>query len=115
MRVSFSPTGRVLESALLALTIGGAFAASCTFDPGPPGSTASTGSATGQAGSGVTGGANSGGQTTGAAGSTTTGAAGSTTTGAAGSSATGTGGAPAPGGMNCGLQTYGLQNVPPDL
>ena len=101
MRIDLIVCGRSLRSALTILVGGAAVAASCTFNPGPAGSVSPTGSTTGSTGSGLLGaGATSGGR--GAAGST------GTSTGAGASTLR-------PDGMNCGLQSYGLQNVPPDL
>jgi hypothetical protein len=105
----FRGTGltNLITKGVLALAFGGVVAASCSFNPGPPGSAPATGSTTGGpgfGGSGPLGVANSSG-TTGIG----TGAAGTVgSTGAAGSG-------PSPDGSNCGLQQYGLQNVPPDL
>jgi hypothetical protein len=102
-----SSSAPILRNALVALALGGAIALSCTFSPGPAGSTgsSSTGSPTG----GLLGGAGSTGSGTG----TGIGASSGTGTG------TGTGGStkppPSADGPNCGLQQYGLQNVPPDL
>jgi hypothetical protein len=105
MRLNWLVSGRTLKSALAVLAFGGLVAASCTFNPGPAGSNPTGSSGTGYGGSGILGQANSGGHVTGAAASTGT-------TGTAGSS----GVTPGLGdGANCGLQNYGLQNVPPDL
>jgi hypothetical protein len=87
----------------VALTLAGAIAASCTFQPGPPGSKASStvaaqpGTGPGQSSNpfGAHNGSNGGGGTSGGANSSGT--------------------APSLDGPNCGLQQYGLQNVPPDL
>jgi von Willebrand factor type A domain-containing protein len=99
MRPVFSRQSRRIA---LPVAFGGALLMSCTFSPGPAGSTApSTGSATGtgNVGAGTSSGTAGAGPATGATG--TSGATGTT-----GPSATG---------PNCGLMQYGLQNVPPDL
>jgi hypothetical protein len=105
MRVNLLVSGPAFKSALVALAFGGIVAANCTFNPGPPGSAPQTGTGTGTGtgfgGSGIlgVGGTNA-----------ATGAG-----GAIGSGAGGTGVAPNPDGANCGVQQYGLQNIPPDL
>jgi hypothetical protein len=106
MRLNWLVSARTLKSALVALAFGGVAAASCTFNPGPPGSNP-TGSSNQGYGGGLLGGANhtGTGQNPGTGGSTSTG----TGTGTAAS------GGPTLDGANCGLQQYGLQNVPPDL
>ena len=106
MRLNWLVSGRALKSLFVVLAVGGFVAASCTFNPGPAGSSVgSTG--TGYAGNGILGQANHTG-TTGQA----TGSAGSTgTTG----TAAGNGNNPTPDGANCGAAQVGLQNVPPDL
>ena len=102
MRSNWLVSGRTLKNVVVVLAFGGLIAASCTFNPGPAGSTgsSSTGS-TGFGGSGILGGANHGG----------TGTVTGTGTGTAGAGAS----TPTPDGANCGLQQYGLENVPPDL
>jgi hypothetical protein len=106
MRLNWLVSGRALKNALLALACGGVVAASCTFSPGPAGSAPSSGSGTGYAGAGILGVANSNGH----GGTTGTG------TGTTGTAGTGNGsGNPTPDGQNCGLQSYGLENIPPDL
>jgi len=77
--------------------------ASCTFNPGPAGSVSNGSSGAGYAGNGILG--------------VGTGNAGHAATGAAASSgaAASNGMTPSIDGPNCGLQQYGLQNVPPDL
>jgi hypothetical protein len=91
-------------SSVVALAAGSSVFMSCTFSPGSPGSSAASGSAPGPGS--ITG-------TLGSSGSTGSG------TGAAASSGSGgkVGAKPPPSadGLNCGLQQYGLQNVPPDL
>jgi hypothetical protein len=105
MRFNWLVSGRSLKSLVVVLGFGGVVAASCTFSPGPAGSNPTGSSGSGFGGSGILGGANHGGSTSGSAASTGT-------TGTAGS----TGMDPGLGdGKNCGLQNYGLQNVPPDL
>jgi hypothetical protein len=88
----------------VALACGGLVAVSCTFNPGPAGSAPSSGSGTGLT---------TGGNPLGAANSSGQGSAGSTGSG------TGSGGSsqimPTLDGNNCGVNQYGLQNVPPDL
>ncbi|HEY2729605.1 MAG TPA: vWA domain-containing protein [Polyangia bacterium] len=101
MRLNVLFSGPALKNALVALAAGGLVAASCTFNPGPAGSQASGGTGTGFGGTGILGGAGHPGSP---------GAGGSSSTGVAGSGVT-----PSPDGANCGLQQYGLQNVPPDL
>ena len=97
---------RDMKRAFVALALGGAIAASCTFNPGPPGSAESTGSTgTSTTGTSTTGGLLGAGATSGSTGGA---GKGGTSTGAGASS-------PSPDGTNCGLQSYGLQNVPPDL
>jgi hypothetical protein len=103
MRLNWLVSGRTLKSALAVLAFGGLLAASCTFNPGPAGS-ATGSSGTGFGGSGILGQANSGGHVTGGAASTGN-------TGTAG----GSGVTPGLDGANCGLQNFGLQNIPPDL
>src|SRR5258706_13916089 len=98
MRLNLLVSGPALKSALVALAVAGLVAASCPFNPGPAGSQASGGTGTGFGGSGILG--NSGHPGTG----------GASSTGVAGSGVT-----PSPDGANCGVQQYGLQNVPPDL
>src|SRR5882757_2573448 len=101
MRLSLSVSGPALKTAAVAIAFGGVVVASCTFNPAPAGSDPSgSGNGSGYGGSGILGVANSTGQTSGAG----------NTTGAGGS-----GNTPTPDGANCGLQQYGLQNVPPDL
>jgi hypothetical protein len=101
MRLNVLVGGPALKDALVALALGGLVSAGCTFNPGPAGSQLSGGTGTGFGGSGVSGvGASNGNPGTG----------GSSSTGVAGSGVT-----PSPDGPNCGLQQYGLQNVPPDL
>jgi hypothetical protein len=111
MRLHWLVSGRTVRNLVLALGFGGIAAASCTFSPGPAGSE-STGSSTGTSGSGILGAANSTGST-GTGTSTGTGAGG--TTGSSTGTAASNGGTPSPDGSNCGLQQFGLQNVPPDL
>jgi hypothetical protein len=110
MRLHWLVSGRTVKNLMLVLAFGGIAAASCTFSPGPAGSQAtgsSTGTGVGTTGSGVLGSANSSGST-----GTGTGTGGSTGSGTAASNGQGT---PTPDGANCGLQQFGLQNVPPDL
>jgi hypothetical protein len=106
MRLNWLVSGRTLKILVLVLAFGGLVAASCSFNPGPAGSNptgSSTGTGTtGFAGSGILGVANHTG---------TTGSGTGTGTGSAGSTGTN----PTPDGANCGLQQYGLENVPPDL
>jgi hypothetical protein len=105
MRLNSLVSGRTLKNLLVVLAFGGFVAASCTFNPGPAGSaTGSSGS--GYGGSGILGVANHNGQT----GTANSGGPG---TGTGNAGVTGTN--PTPDGANCGLQQYGLQNVPPDL
>ncbi|HVZ73290.1 MAG TPA: vWA domain-containing protein [Polyangia bacterium] len=80
-----------------AIALAGGVAASCTFSPGPEGSALN---APGQPGTSTSGNPFGGGSGTSGSGS-----------GGNGSS----GPPPSPDGKNCGLQQYGLQNVPPDL
>jgi hypothetical protein len=85
-----------LLGAAVASLLVGALAASCTFDPGPAGSSSGV---PGQPGTGMTGNpfAAHSGQTGG------------------GGGGTGTGTGPGLDGPNCGSSKYGLENVPPDL
>jgi hypothetical protein len=104
MRLDSMVSVRNVRSVLVALAAGGAIAASCTFSPGPAGSVSPTGTvATGTSPTGTS-------PLGAAASSGNPGAGGSTgsTTGAGAST-------PNPDGHNCGAQSYGLQNVPPDL
>jgi hypothetical protein len=103
MRLQLLLNGRILKAALAGLLLGGAVVTSCTFNPGPAGSAQSTGANPGTA-TGVTGGLPSG-----SAGSGLAGGAGAN--GMTGAAAT----TPSPDGSNCGLQQYGLANVPPDM
>jgi len=105
MRLNWLVSGRTLKNLLVVLAFGGFVAASCTFNPGPAGS-ATGASGSGYGGSGILGVANHSG-TTGTANSSGSG------TGTGNAGVTGTN--PTPDGANCGLQQYGLQNVPPDL
>jgi hypothetical protein len=101
MRRQLLSTGPVIRSTLFALAFAGVVAVSCTFSPGPAGSTGSL------PGAGVAG---SHGGLVGTAASS--GAALVGGTGAGGSS---TPPPPTADGANCGLNQFGLQNVPPDL
>ncbi|HTA19816.1 MAG TPA: vWA domain-containing protein [Polyangia bacterium] len=92
----------MIRNIFIALTLGGAVAASCSFNPGAPGGSsiiAPTGGTAASSGSGSAA-SSGGGASSGTAASSGTGAS-----------------APPPtaDGHNCGLQQYGLQNVPPDL
>lgn len=103
MRLHSLTNGSMIRSALLALALGGAIVVSCTFSPGPAGSTGS--SLTGVTGTGT---------------GTGTGILTGVSTGTGATSGTGAGGSsvpppPSADGHNCGLQQYGLVNVPPDL
>jgi hypothetical protein len=101
MRVTLPFNAKFLKSAVAGLLLGGAVVASCTFNPGPAGSAQSTGANPGQGtGVGILGGAGSG-SVTGSAGTNGMTGAGKSTPGLDGS--------------NCGLQQYGLENVPPDV
>jgi hypothetical protein len=102
MRLKWRFCAHGLRTALCAFAFSGVAGSSCTFSPGPAGS-GSTGSVSGYAGNGILGVANANGGT---------GTGGSIGSGAAASNGQN---APTPGGANCGLQQYGLQNVPPDL
>jgi hypothetical protein len=95
-RMSFS--SRSMMSVTVAVALAGAAVASCTFSPGLSGSASDSG-APGQPGTTTTGNPFGGG----------------TGTTGGGGTRTGTGTPPSLDGPNCGLQQYGLQNVPPDL
>jgi len=103
MRLNLLSGDTAIKSAIVALLVGGVAAASCTFNPGPAGSAQqpSGSSGPGYGGSGILGVANSNGHA----------GTGANPTGAGGSGV----GQPGLDGDNCGLQNYGLQNVPPDL
>jgi hypothetical protein len=103
MRLNLLVSAKAIRSAVIALAFGGVVAASCTFNPGPAGSVQASGTAsgTGFGGTGILGVANSGGSAGVTGTSTGNGGSGNIT--------------PTPDGQNCGLQQYGLQNVPPDL
>jgi hypothetical protein len=105
MRLPSLITGQKFRNITLALIAGGAVVASCTFSPGPAGSVEPSGSSTGST--------NTGAGLLGAAATT-----GGTVSGSGGTPGTSTGAGastPSPDGANCGLQQYGLENVPPDL
>jgi hypothetical protein len=102
MRLNWLVSGRTLKTLVVVSAFGGLVAASCSFDPGPAGSKAP---ASGYGGTGILGQANSSGSNAGTAGSS------GNPTGMAG----GSGITPGLDGANCGLQNYGLMNVPPDL
>jgi len=106
MRLSVFLNSKILKSAFAGLLLGGAVVTSCTFSPGPAGSAQSTGANPGTATGNPTG--TTGVFTGGAGSSGITGGAGNGISGAAAST-------PSPDGSNCGLQQYGLQNVPPDM
>ena len=103
MELHFFASGSMMRNTLMALALAGAVA-SCSFNPGPAGSTGASSTGSSSTGSGLLG----------------SGASSGTGTGTGASSGTGTGGSftttpPTADGHNCGLQQYGLQNVPPDL
>jgi hypothetical protein len=105
MRVNSLLGNTAFKSVLLALAFAGVVAASCTFNPGPPGSAPQTGSGTGtSSGTGFAG-----------SGKILGGGTGNAGTGVASSGTAGSGVTPTPDGANCGVQQYGLQNIPPDL
>jgi von Willebrand factor type A domain len=91
-----SLSSRSMMSVTVAVVLAGAAVASCEFSPGLPGSATGPGQP-GQPGTTTTSNPFGGG------------------TGTTGSGGTGTGTPPSLDGRNCGLQQYGLQNVPPDL
>ncbi len=97
------PSGPMIRNTFVALTLGGAVAASCSFNPGAPG-----GSSIIAPTSGGTAASSGSGSAASSGGGASSGTGASTGSGAS---------APPPtaDGRNCGTNSFGLQNIPPDL